>query len=162
MDFTKMDYADNTFDVVFGFFILHHLQDLALGGSELYRVLKSGGKAVFLENWSGNPLLMFIRTFILKNSVSLASLASPDEKPLDEERLKGLDIKFTRHKCSFPFFFFWGLVPNLFYLKCFDGFRNSRLAKLFTEFCYLLDKITGKLLPFIGKYSYFVVVEVSK
>lgn len=40
---------DHTFDVVLGFHILHHLDDLGTCFSRLYRMLKPGGKIIFTE-----------------------------------------------------------------------------------------------------------------
>ena len=44
------------FDVVAGFFMLHHLHDLELGFAALSRMLAPGGRAVFLEPNPYNPL----------------------------------------------------------------------------------------------------------
>ena len=43
-----LPYADENFDVIFGKAILHHL-DAELGWNDINRVLKQGGKAVFVE-----------------------------------------------------------------------------------------------------------------
>lgn len=55
-----LDYSDNSFDIVFGFAILHHL-DLAKAIPELYRVMKPGGHAYFAEPLGTNPLLNIYR-----------------------------------------------------------------------------------------------------
>jgi SAM-dependent methyltransferase len=56
-------FADETFDIVFGKAILHHL-DVAIGAPDLYRVLKPGGKAVFSEPMGMNPVLNFVRDYV--------------------------------------------------------------------------------------------------
>jgi ubiquinone/menaquinone biosynthesis C-methylase UbiE len=58
-----LPYADESFDVIFGRAILHHI-DADLGWHELDRMLKSGGKAVFIEPMGMNPLLNFARDHI--------------------------------------------------------------------------------------------------
>lgn len=58
-----LPFADESFDVVFGKAILHHLQ-VELGQCELYRVLKPGGKAAFVEPMGMNPLLNFVRDHV--------------------------------------------------------------------------------------------------
>jgi len=55
----RLDYADESFDVVFGFAILHHL-DLKPAIAELYRVLKPGGIAYFAEHWELIQSLIYI------------------------------------------------------------------------------------------------------
>jgi SAM-dependent methyltransferase len=60
MDAHSLKIADNTFDLVIGDGILHHL-DLKIATDELYRVLKPGGRAVFKEPLLDNPLLKVFR-----------------------------------------------------------------------------------------------------
>lgn len=58
-----LPYADESFDLIVGKAILHHL-NVALGWFELYRVLKPGGKAAFVEPMGMNPLLNFVREHV--------------------------------------------------------------------------------------------------
>ncbi len=58
-----LPFADNSFDLIFGKAILHHL-DVRLGESELYRVLKPGGRAAFVEPMGMNPFLRFARAYV--------------------------------------------------------------------------------------------------
>ena len=48
MDATQTTFPDNTFDIVHGLGILHHV-GLSAGLAEIYRVLKPGGSGIFLE-----------------------------------------------------------------------------------------------------------------
>lgn len=73
-----LPYASESFDVVFGKAILHHL-NVELGRRELYRVLKPGGKAVFVEPMGMNPLLNFVRAYV----------PYPNKKP------RGADVPLT-------------------------------------------------------------------
>lgn len=59
----SLPFADETFDVIFGKAILHHL-DLNIGAPELYRVLKPGGKAAFSEPMGMNPILNLVRDYV--------------------------------------------------------------------------------------------------
>ena len=53
-------FSDNTFDLVVGQSILHHLEwEVAI--HELERILKPGGKAVFIEPLGDNPMAKLIR-----------------------------------------------------------------------------------------------------
>jgi SAM-dependent methyltransferase len=58
-----LPFADGSVDIVFGKAILHHL-DVALGWYDLYRVLKTGGKAAFVEPLGMNPVLSFVRAHV--------------------------------------------------------------------------------------------------
>ena len=58
-----LGYEDGQFDFVVGRWILHHLDKDALPecGRELWRVLRDGGKALFIEPLGHNPLIEFVR-----------------------------------------------------------------------------------------------------
>lgn len=56
----KLPYDDESFDVVVGKAILHHL-DVERGWPELVRVVRPGGKAVFVEPMGMNPILNLVR-----------------------------------------------------------------------------------------------------
>ena len=55
-----LEFDDNSFDLICGTAILHHL-DLTRAYSELARVLKPGGLAVFMEPLGHNPLINVYR-----------------------------------------------------------------------------------------------------
>lgn len=59
----NLPFASDYFDVIFGRAILHHL-DPELGAPDLYRILKSGGKAAFVEPLGMNPVLKFVREYV--------------------------------------------------------------------------------------------------
>ncbi|VTR99982.1 class I SAM-dependent methyltransferase [Tuwongella immobilis] len=59
-DVHRLPYADASVDGIWGSAILHHL-DLSVAATELRRILKPGGVAVFCEPWGGNPLLRLAR-----------------------------------------------------------------------------------------------------
>jgi SAM-dependent methyltransferase len=95
---------DDSFDVVVGRFVLHHL-DLARAAAEIARVLAPGGIAVFVENWSGNPLLMFARTH-LTGRFGIPRYGTEDEHPLQPPDARVLEAAFRRVELSFPVFDF--------------------------------------------------------
>lgn len=78
-DFTTMDaenmrYGANAFDLVYGRGILHHL-DLKRAFSEIQRVLRPAGRAIFLEPMGHNPLINRFRQ-------RTPEMRTPDEHPL--------------------------------------------------------------------------------
>jgi ubiquinone/menaquinone biosynthesis C-methylase UbiE len=61
-----LTFADNSFDVVFGNAVLHHL-DIKSSACEIYRVLKPGGVAIFREPLGENRLLEWARNSSLRS-----------------------------------------------------------------------------------------------
>ncbi len=98
VNFRKMDaenlfYPDNYFDLVIGIGILHHL-DLEIAAPELKRVLRNGGKALFLEPFGESKFLNFLRNYLLnvhyghwKNKLN--------EHPLTYSSIKALGRHFS-------------------------------------------------------------------
>src|SRR3546814_1101008 len=74
MNAEAMTFPDDSFDLVFGSGIIHHLDiDRAFG--EIARVLRPGGRAVFIEPLGLNPAIELYRRFT-------PSARTPDEHPL--------------------------------------------------------------------------------
>jgi SAM-dependent methyltransferase len=67
-------FEDDAFDLIVGHSILHHLE-LAVALAELRRILRPGGRAVFLEPLAANPLLRLGRYLT-------PAARTPDEHPL--------------------------------------------------------------------------------
>lgn len=51
-DITKLDYPDNSFDLIIGNHIMEHIPDDKGAMSELFRILKPGGQAIVQVPWS--------------------------------------------------------------------------------------------------------------
>ncbi|NOT60017.1 MAG: class I SAM-dependent methyltransferase [Acidobacteria bacterium] len=79
MNAEQMAFADNTYDLIYGAGILHHLNlDRAL--SELARTLKPNGQAIFLEPLGHNPIINLYRLLT-------PNMRTPDEHPLTMDDL---------------------------------------------------------------------------
>jgi len=139
----RLPYADETFDVVFGKAILHHL-DVSLGGSELYRVLKPGGKAVFVEPMGMNPVLNFVR----------------DHVPYPNKKPRGADVPLTYkeiHKWGEPFGQFWYREVQL--LSMVE--RGLGFGKKLTAL-RRIDDVLLKGIPPLRRFCRYVVMYMIK
>jgi SAM-dependent methyltransferase len=87
-----LPFPDRTFDAVLGKQILHHL-DLRVAVPEIARVLRPGGRAVFLEPLIHNPLLEGYRRLT-------PHLRSPTERALsmDDIAWMGSHFRSYRHR----------------------------------------------------------------
>ena len=112
MDANNLTFEDETFDVVFGGAILHHL-DIDKTMKHVHRVLKPGGKIVFIEPLNMNPLYKLYRKL------------NPQERTPDEHALVSKDFKIIKEKFTFQhsFFDFFSVAFGLLSLKLF-GDRN--------------------------------------
>jgi SAM-dependent methyltransferase len=91
MSVHEMEFANDTFDVVFGKASLHHL-DLRLARDEIHRVLKPGGYGVFSEPVHLMPVMSRLRGLVPVK----VDAESPDEKPLSQQDLDDFCRPFSR------------------------------------------------------------------
>ena len=106
----KLDFEDESFDVVIGSSILHHL-NLNPALKEVYRVLKNGGMVVFTEPNMLNPQIWMERniTFIRKLTNN-----SPDETAFVRWILKKELINLGFQNVSIkPFDFLHPFTPSM-------------------------------------------------
>jgi FkbM family methyltransferase len=142
--------ADASFDLVLGRFILHHI-DVDSGARELQRVLRPGGRAIFIENAGDNALLAFARDR-LAGRWGIPRLGTPDEHPLTAADIDDLRRVFLRVTAHYPVFEF---------LVLFDRqvlrFRYPRVSRAIRRF----DNAIGRLFPPLRRFSYRVIVELE-
>jgi ubiquinone/menaquinone biosynthesis C-methylase UbiE len=160
-DASQLPFNDETFDIVYGNSVLHHLPDIEISLCEVKRTLKTGGIAIFIEPLAHNPIINIYR-WIAKE------VRTKDEKPF---KIKELETLFRRvfgncHHEEFWFLTLWMFVrfyiieranPNKerYWKKIIKEHR--RLYPLYNK----LEKIDSKLLsvlPFLKKYCWNTVV----
>ncbi len=111
---TKLD--DNEFDLVYGTGILHHLQ-INRCLNEISRVLKPGGKLLFIEPLGTNPLINFYR------------LLTPNSRSKDEHPLLKKDFDFIENKFSKMDIRYYGFFTLIFF-PFYNNPKNSNFFKL--------------------------------
>lgn len=141
----RLPVADESMDVVFGMAILHHL-DLDLAAAEVFRVLRKGGKAIFMEPVRNSRVMAFVRKLIPYT----ADNTSPFERPLTDAQLEAFGKPFSQYRSrsfSLPFV---NLIEVL-------GLRSMIL-----ETAYRIDGIILRKLAFLRKYATIRVIEITK
>jgi ubiquinone/menaquinone biosynthesis C-methylase UbiE len=144
MDAERMQFENNSFDLICGNGILHHL-NLQNSIPELARVLKSGGKAIFFEPMGHNPAINLFRKLTPK-------LRTKSEHPLTIKDLKFMQHFFDKVNCQFFHLFSLSLIP----------FRNT---KIFSGLIKTLDKLDNKFLeyfPMLRKFAWQVIIILEK
>jgi SAM-dependent methyltransferase len=146
----RSDLPDAGFDLVLGKFILHHV-DVDAGAIELRRVLRPGGRAIFIENVGNNALLRFARDR-LAGRWGIPRLGTEDEHPLTGRDIDNLRGVFTRVTAHYPVFEF---------LVLFDRqvlrFRFPAASRVIRG----LDDAVHRLAPRLRRFSYRVIVELE-
>ncbi|AEH24555.1 ubiquinone/menaquinone biosynthesis methyltransferase; (ubiE) [Pyrococcus yayanosii CH1] len=65
MDVQNLEFEDNTFDTILSTFVFCTVPDPLKGLREAYRVLKPGGKAIFLEHMKSESRLLNIPLYLI-------------------------------------------------------------------------------------------------
>lgn len=140
-DAHHLQYADNSFDIVFGSSVLHHLEmDVAL--REVFRVLKPGGKIVFAEPNMLNPQIL-----IQKNVPFIKKWLgdSPDETAIVRWRMKSMLAKIGFIKCEvFAYDFLHPYTPQ----SLINGVKKLGMV---IEKIPLLKEIAGSVIIYAEK-----------
>jgi len=142
-DAEHLPYANESFDVIWGNAILHHL-DIDQAAKELKRVLKPGGVAVFCEPWGGNPLLNFARQFLPYPGKH----RTVDELPLNRHALKMFTPHFPLMRTQGHQFF--GMVRRI------ANFRPIAAT------AHLADRIALGICPPLKNWCRYLVIVLPK
>ena len=141
MDAEQLEFADSSFDAVFGSGILHHL-NLERALQEVARVLKSDGRAIFFEPLGHNILINMYRRLT-------PGMRSQDEHPLLTEDLAVLSQSFQKVELRFFHLISLFAVP----LRKLPGFSAA------VRFLDRIDQLLFRL-PILRRQAWIVVVEI--
>ena len=144
MDAEKMTFPNETFDLVIGEGILHHL-DLERSYSEIARVLRPGGLAVFMEPLGHNVAMRLFRHLT-------PSMRTVDEHPLVNRDLVSANNYFSR--TSFEYFHLTSFGALLF-LKTPWFFSFVRWGDK-------VDRLLFKYIPPLGLQSWYAIMQLKK
>jgi SAM-dependent methyltransferase len=143
MDAEDLQFPDNSFDMICGVGILHHL-DLHRAYAELARTLATQGSAIFVEPLGYNPFINLFRRLT-------PAIRTPDEHPFLTR-----DLELARdyfHKVDLRYYYLTTLMAAPFARGAAGGravgVGNAIDRKLFAAF------------PGLRKYAWFVIIEMS-
>ncbi|HTL32254.1 MAG TPA: class I SAM-dependent methyltransferase [Kofleriaceae bacterium] len=93
----QTSFANETFDVVHGMGILHHV-GIETALAEAWRVLRPGGVAVFLEPMGDSPAIEAVKTFLMKHARFLGDFddVTDHEHNLTWDEIRRATKRFSR------------------------------------------------------------------
>jgi 2-polyprenyl-3-methyl-5-hydroxy-6-metoxy-1,4-benzoquinol methylase len=148
MDASNLLFNDESFDLVIGVSILHHI-DINKAAVEVSRVLKPGGKAVFIEPLAHNPISNMWRRLS-------PSARTPDELPLSYYEISEMGKRFSSVNCRE--FALLTLLSSFVYL-----ITHSQKAKI--KSAELLDRLEPSFLKVckpLRRYSGAILIEFTR
>jgi ubiquinone/menaquinone biosynthesis C-methylase UbiE len=140
----ELPFEDESVDIVFGIAILHHL-DLGLAASEVQRVLKKGGRAIFQEPLRNSKLVAHVRG-LFPNRADV----SPFERPLTDKELKDF-----ASPCQYQAKTFQLMLSRM---ATFIPFFQTPISKT----CEHVDATLLRLFPPLSYYGSVKVFEMAK
>lgn len=139
----KTKFQNNTFDIVYGSGILHHLQ-LKKCLDEIHRILKIDGKIIFIEPLGTNPFINFYRKLTPKSR-------SIDEHPLLKDDFIYIEKKFGESEIKY-----YGFLTLIF----FPFYKSPEKSKIF-KFLASLDQLLFKFKLF-KMLAWSVLIKAKK
>jgi ubiquinone/menaquinone biosynthesis C-methylase UbiE len=143
-----LGYPANRFDLVLGVAILHHTDPFA-AGAEISRVLKPGGRALFIEPLAHNWFLRLFRWLTPWRR-------TPTEQPMSIQQIgtfgsyfKKLDYRGYHLVSIFPQGLLWAT-------------GNRALFHLSLSATELIDRSLLRAFPSLNRYCWSAIIEVSK
>lgn len=149
---TQLPFADGAFDLIVGAYVLHHVP-LAESLPELRRVLKPGGRGVFVETWGKNPILRFMRRNVA-GRFGTTRYGTVDETPLRGQDVALLRAHFPRTVFTFPELLFFKKAGTTI-------FRWQAKWRWATRALVALDDFSSRYLPALNQWGHKCVVEVG-
>jgi SAM-dependent methyltransferase len=143
-------FADESFDLIVGKWVLHHL-DLLPAIEEIRRLLRPGGRGVFVETSGLNPGFRLARRVV--HRAGLGPCGTPDEHPITRSDLKLIRDRFKRCEVDFPNFVVLGI-----FARNVLRFRPRALSVRL----WRADARLARRAPFLGPLSYYLRVVVEK
>jgi SAM-dependent methyltransferase len=142
-----LPFAEGTFDLIHGSAALHHLQ-LQRAGPEIARVLRSGGRAAFIDPLGQNPLLEFARDHLPYRNKHPEKAT---DRPLTLEDVQGFIRYFSQGR--YEAFQLASLLAKVARLPTSSPIRRP---------LYAFDRMCFDRLPGMQRYASRVVTCVVK
>ncbi len=143
MDVEAMSFPSDSFDVIYGAGILHHL-NIDRSAREIARVLKPSGVAIFTEPLGHNPAINLYRRLT-------PNMRSPDEHPIVWKDFQILDRYFEKTEATFHNLVSMGAVP----------FRSLPFFPGLLRSLERVDEGVFKIVPYARRHAWNTIFVLS-
>jgi ubiquinone/menaquinone biosynthesis C-methylase UbiE len=143
MNAEETAFADNSFDLICGTSILHHL-NLKLACAEIRRILRPNGSAVFIEPLGHNPFINLYRKLTPR-------IRSVDEHPLLLKDMEDIRSQFEQVELHYFCCLSLAAVP----------FRNWKIFPAVKDALQRIDSSIFRALPVSRRYAWMMVMIMS-
>ena len=143
MNAEETAFADDSFDLICGTGILHHL-NLSKACAEICRTLTPQGSAVFIEPLGHNPLINLYRRLT-------PQIRSVDEHPLLVKDMREIHSRFAHVELRYFCLLSLAAVP----------FRKWKIFPAMKNTLEWADKSLFRTLPGSGRYAWMMVMTMS-
>ena len=144
MDVMNTTFEDETFSLIRGSAILHHL-DLKVGLNEIKRILKVGGEAIFFEPLGMNPAIALYRKLT-------PEARTVDERPFTKKDINQIKEIFPNAKIRYYSFFTLFSVP----------FRKLKFSSKILFIMDFIDKIALSKYSPLKYMAWICLIEMKK
>ncbi len=151
LDAMNLAELGESYDLVVGRFILHHIEPFDAFARVLGDILADGGRALFLENNARNRLLVFFREH-LTGRFGIPKYGDREEHPLQPAEISVLETRFREVVVSYPEFLFFRMM----------GAYLLKERPAWMRFFEKLDNAVFRCFPVLRPYGYLQVIEVRK
>ena len=148
MDACNLLYNNESFDLVVGISVLHHI-NIDKATMEINRILKPGGKAVFIEPLAHNPISNLWRKLS-------PSARTPDERPVSYSELLKIGNQFSSMRRQE--FALLTLLSSFVYLVT----HSPKAKKGSTDILVRLEPAFLKIFKPLRRYSGAILIELTK
>jgi SAM-dependent methyltransferase len=143
-----LGYPSNSFDLVLGVAILHHTDPFA-AGAEISRVLKPGGRALFIEPLAHNWFLKVFRRLTPQRR-------TPTEQPMTVEQIADFGRYFRTTEYSGYY------LISIFPQGLFWATGSQRLFRWSLRVTEAMDTWLLRAFPPLKRYCWSTIIEVAK
>jgi SAM-dependent methyltransferase len=162
-DSDYLNFADNTFDVVYAGNVLHHV-DLDKTLEQIHRILKPGGKVVTWDPLRHNPVINVYRRMAMP-------VRTEDEFPLAIKDINAFRRRFVDVKYDCFWFFTLWIFVRFYLIERVHPSKERYWKKIIREHKRLapkynrlraVDNVVLRTVPFLKRYCWNVAVAATK